>query len=74
MAQEDNARGLLEYPCAVQMCDNGILYCNGYGLFSEGSIQDLFLLHISINYSQLTSINSSVSTLERHKLHAYATL
>jgi len=40
-------------------------YCNSYELFSKGYIQDGVLL---------SSINSSLRTLERQNLHTYPTL
>jgi hypothetical protein len=41
-----------------------ILY--SYWLFSEGSIQDGCLLHTNINKLQLSSIDSSLSTLKQY--------
>jgi hypothetical protein len=48
--------------------------CNCYGLFSEDSVEDGFLLHVNIPYLQLGLTDSSLSTLGRHNSQRYATL
>jgi hypothetical protein len=46
-----------------------LTHCSGYGPFSECSIQDGFSLHTNIHHLQLSSINSSIHTLEHHNTY-----
>jgi hypothetical protein len=51
------------YEYYLKLCTINILifYCNSYGLFSEGSIQDRFLLHTNINQLQLSLTDNSLA-------------